>query len=175
MISSVVTTSESSIGNTQIFFLKSASSCVCRSDDTVAWNRYHLEDGFRLSANIPILNRFIRLHVLFHTIEEVLAFIRDSPIPVQVPRDWKRRASCLRQAGGVSTERCMAGGDATNVEAVKRSSSKDAPPSILIIHIAHLEQLNGVVLDWDDRPNPGRTLLAGPLPVVKKDRRSMTW
>lgn len=139
---------------------------------------YHLEDGFRLSANIPypaIVSSGSTF--FFHTIEEVLAFIRRFPHPaVHIPKTIREAAGLLASGKLVAfpTETVYGlGADATNVEAVKRIFTAKERPTFdpLIVHIAHLEQLNGVVLDWDDRAQTlAEHFWPGPLTlVVKKD------
>jgi L-threonylcarbamoyladenylate synthase len=139
---------------------------------------YHLEEGFRLSANIayPEIDSS-GSSFFFHTIEEVLAFIRAFPRPsVHIPKRIEEGAALLSQGKLVAfpTETVYGlGGDATNVEAVKRIFEAKERPTFdpLIVHIANLEQLKGVVLDWDERAQTlAEHFWPGPLTlVVKKD------
>ncbi|NLZ76927.1 MAG: threonylcarbamoyl-AMP synthase, partial [Spirochaetales bacterium] len=111
----------------------------------------------------------------FHTIEEVLAFIGRYPRPaVQIPRRIREAASLLASGKLVAfpTETVYGlGADATNVDAVRRIFEAKERPVFdpLIVHVAFLEQLEGVVLQWDER---ARTLAErfwpGPLTLVVK-------
>lgn len=139
---------------------------------------YHLEEGFRLSANIayPKIDSS-GSSFFFHTIEEVLSFIKTFPHPsVQIPKRIEEAAALLSSGRLVAfpTETVYGlGADATNAEAVKRIFKAKERPTFdpLIVHIATLEQLKGVVLDWDERAQTlAEHFWPGPLTlVVKKD------
>ena len=97
---------------------------------------YHLEEVPPFGEHLSY-NRFI-LTFFFHTIEEVLAFIRRFPIRRSNPQDDQGSgllASGKLVAFPTKNGVWLGSPDATNVEAVKRIFiAKDALPSILIVH-----------------------------------------
>ncbi len=180
MISSVVTTSSAlyqqyadalhSIGDLRIY-MKGQKIQLSGVD-------YHLEEGFRLSANIPFVGvDSSGASFFFHTIEEVLSFIQTFPHPaVQIPKMIEGAAALLAAGKLVAfpTETVYGlGADATNTEAVQSIFAAKERPFFdpLIVHIAHLDQLNNVVQTWDDRAQRlVEHFWPGPLTlVVKKD------
>lgn len=142
---------------------------------------YHLEEGFTLRANIPLpIIDSTGVSFFFHTIEEVLSFLTTYPHPArQIPKVLEGGAYLLAQGKLVAfpTETVYGlGADATNVAAVQRIFEAKERPFFdpLIVHVATVNQLEGVVSQWDERAQElADHFWPGPLTLVVKKHPSI--
>ena len=163
------------------------SSCLQATEQTLfdritdKESTFLLDVGIKLSFYCPLeIATSSVLTLFFHTLSDAVQYIDSFPVPsIQLPKLIKEQAALLAQGKLVAfpTETVYGlGADALNEEAVKSIFAAKQRPFFdpLIVHIAKLEQLEGLVVDLDPR---ARLLMdhfwPGPLTLVLKKHPSV--
>lgn len=158
------------------------SSCLQATEQTLFDNvadkteTFLLDEGIKLSFYCPLeLAASPIITLFFHTLADAVSYIEAYPRPSeQLPKLIAEDAALLAQGKLVAfpTETVYGlGADAMNEEAVRGIFAAKERPFFdpLIVHIAQLEQLEGLVVDLDPR---AKLLMdhfwPGPLTMVLK-------
>ncbi len=140
-----------------------------------------LDSGFTLTFHCPLgITSDELLTLFFHTLQDALSFIRNHPIAhVSIPQTIQSYGKLLSEGKLVAfpTETVYGlGADATNERAVARIFEAKERPFFdpLIVHIASLDQLDGLVSEIPQSAyHLMETFWPGPLTLVMKKHPSV--